>query len=324
VAGEGEEHLVQGRLVQGHVLGGDAGGAQPAQRLHERGWAIGRREHHPAAVPILGRLLAADPPQHLQGPGPVPLGHGHLQHRAAHPVLELVGGAFADQPAVVDDGDPVGQPVGLLQVLGGEQHRGAALDQVADQPPEVAAAGRVQAGGRLVQQQHPGTAGQGGGQIQPPAHPARVGPDLPVGRLRQADAGQHLAGPLVRLAAGQAIEAADHLDVLPAAEDLIDGGGLAGQPDPGAHPGRVGADVDAGDAGAAPVGGEQGGEHADEGGLAGAVGPQQAVDAAGRHGERQAIQRPDLPLEHLHQALDLDDGIAHRASSGCVPHVVYF
>ena len=40
--------------------------------------------------------------------------------------LELVGGAAGDRPAVVDDEDVVGELVGLLEVLRGEQQRGAA------------------------------------------------------------------------------------------------------------------------------------------------------------------------------------------------------
>src|SRR3712207_7462111 len=41
--------------------------------------------------------------------------------------LELVGGAAGDDPAPVDDHHPVGQPVGLLQVLRGEQDRRPAV-----------------------------------------------------------------------------------------------------------------------------------------------------------------------------------------------------
>ena len=155
---------------------------------------------------------------------------------------------------MVDDGDPVGELIGLLQVLGGQQHGGTGGDQLADQRPQVAAAGRVQPSGRLVQEQHAGPADQGGAQVKPAAHPTRIGLDLAVGRLQQANALQHLAGTLARLAAGQPVEPPDHLDVLAAGEDLVDGRGLAGQPDPGAHPGWVGADVDPGDAGGAPSG----------------------------------------------------------------------
>jgi hypothetical protein len=110
---------------------------------------------------------------------------------------------------------------------------------------------------------------------------------------------------------GQPVQAADHLDVLPAGEVVVDRGVLAGQPDAGPHLLRMLADVDAGDAGASGVGWEQGGQYPDEGGLAGAVGAQQPVDGAGRDGEAEAVERPNLTLEHLDQVLDLDDRIVH-------------
>src|SRR5215211_8406953 len=84
-------------------------------------------------------------------------------------------------PILVDDGDAVGELVGLFQVLGGQQHGGAGVDQVADQVPEVPAAGRVQPGGGLVQEQHLRAADQAGGQVEAAPHADRVGLDLPVG-----------------------------------------------------------------------------------------------------------------------------------------------
>jgi hypothetical protein len=97
---------------------------------------------------------------------------------------------------------------------------------------------------------------------------------------------------------------------------VVDRGVLAGQADAGPYLLWMLADIDPGDAGPAGVGWEQGGQDADEGGLAGAVGAEQAEDAAGRHGQRQAVERPDPAPEHLDQTPDLDDGIVLRASSG--------
>jgi hypothetical protein len=48
---------------------------------------------------------------------------------------------------VVDHRDPVGQLVGLVQVLGGQQHRGPAGDQPPVGLPDLVAAARVQPGG---------------------------------------------------------------------------------------------------------------------------------------------------------------------------------
>jgi hypothetical protein len=65
LSGQGEEHVVEGRLVQGHVLGGDAGGMQPAQRLGQGGRAMWRRDHDPAGVPVVGPAVGPQGPQRL-------------------------------------------------------------------------------------------------------------------------------------------------------------------------------------------------------------------------------------------------------------------
>jgi hypothetical protein len=59
----------------------------------------------------------------------------------------------------------VGEPVGFLQVLGGQQDGGAAGHQVLDVLPQVHARARIQAAGRLVQDEHRRLADQAGGQV---------------------------------------------------------------------------------------------------------------------------------------------------------------
>jgi hypothetical protein len=66
--------------------------------------------------------------------------------------LELVRGALGDHPAGVDDGDPVGQLIGLIEILGGEQDGGAAGDQGADGVPHLASGARIEARGRLIEE----------------------------------------------------------------------------------------------------------------------------------------------------------------------------
>jgi hypothetical protein len=319
VAGQREEHLVKGRLAQRRVLWRDAGRLQAAQRHGQSPWAVRRREDHPGVALVEGRGWLTAVPQCLQHPTTVGGCDPQLDHRAADAVLELGSGALTHEPAVVDDRDPVGELVGLLQVLGGQQHRRARVDQVADQRPQVVAAGGVQAGGGLVQEQHPGAADQGGGQVQAAAHPPGVGLDLPVGHVYQVNALEDFAGAPSRWTASQPIEPADHLDVLPAGEVVVNGGGLARQADPGAHARRVGAHVDAGDAGGARVRCQQGGEDPDESGLAGAVGAQQGMDGPGPHGQAQLVQRTDLAAVGLDQPLGLDDGVVHKRA----PQLVY-
>src|SRR5215217_2266966 len=83
--------------------------------------------------------------------------------------LELLGRALRDQAGAVEDRDVVGELVGLLQVLGGEEHRRRVGDEAADDLPHRARTARIQAGGRLVEEDDPRRAdqrrspGRGGG-----------------------------------------------------------------------------------------------------------------------------------------------------------------
>jgi len=90
------------------------------------------------------RRAAAHPRQHRLRPVPLPrAGQFHLQDLAADPVLELVPGALRDHLPAVDDRDPVGELVGFLQVLGGQQQRGPLGPQLAHGGPDLVAAARI-------------------------------------------------------------------------------------------------------------------------------------------------------------------------------------
>src|SRR5207248_1944903 len=84
----------------------------------------------------------------------------YLDDVPADAVLQLGGGAGGDGVATVDDHDPSGELVGLVEVLGGQQHVGPRLEEGADRIPQLDPAARIQAGGRLVEQQEPRPADQ--------------------------------------------------------------------------------------------------------------------------------------------------------------------
>jgi hypothetical protein len=88
----------------------------------------------------------------------------------------------------------------------------------------------------------------------------------------------------------QPVEAAEHHEVLAAAEDLVHRRVLPDEPDPPAHLPGLGADVETGDAGSAAVDVDQGGEGLHRGALAGPVRPEQAVDRARRDAQVEAVQ----------------------------------
>src|SRR5690606_41919075 len=98
-----------------------------------------------------------------------------LQHLAADLRLQDGGRAVRDALPPVDDDDVVGELVGLLQVLRGEQHGDAVVGQAAHDVPQAVAAARVEAGGRLVQEEDLRTPDQARREVETAAHPARVG-----------------------------------------------------------------------------------------------------------------------------------------------------
>ena len=65
---------------------------------------------------------------------------------------------MGDDPAAVEDGDLVGETVGLLQVLGGQHDGGAVVDEAPDGVPHGGAARGVEPGGRLVEEDDGGVA----------------------------------------------------------------------------------------------------------------------------------------------------------------------
>ena len=127
--------------------------------------------------------------------------------------------------------------------MGDEEHRppfpGAALQQVVEQ----IAAGGVEAGVGLVEQEKPGTAGQRHRQARPTLLPGRKSTEGHTGQPAEAQLLDHSVG-IGRLAApGPDPEA----DVLPDGEVVVGTGGVA-------HEGHIGAD-------GVPVGGEVVAQH---------------------------------------------------------------
>src|SRR5271166_6048795 len=73
---------------------------------------------------------------------------------AGVPLFQLRRRALRDDAPAVDDGEPVAQLVGLVQVMSGEEHCGAAVPQLPDLVPQVGPVLRVKTGGRLVEEEH--------------------------------------------------------------------------------------------------------------------------------------------------------------------------
>jgi len=208
----------------------------------------------------------------------LPVGEVQPDMAAGDESLELVRGALGDQPSMVEERDPVGELIGFLQVLRGEEDRDPAGHQIADDLPHGAAAARVQAGGRLVEEDDAGVADQGHREVEPPAHAAGVGSSRFACRVGQAELAEQLGCPPPPRGPAQMAQVGHEVQVLRTGEQLVHGGKLPGDADQLTH--RVGfpCQVVARDAGAATAGPDQGGQDLHHGGLAGPVGAEQRED----------------------------------------------
>ena len=304
--GEGEEHLVEGGLAQAEVVDPDPGPEQALgdqdHRLHAPAGGAGDGagggvDHDVEAGDVVddaGRLGQ-----------PVGVGHHHPHLVAADGALEGAGVAPGDDLAVVDDDDVVGQALGLVEVLGGEHDGGAPVDEGVDHGPQLGPGPGVEAGGGLVEEEHAGAGHEGGGQVEPAPHAARVAGDDPVGGLGEGEVVEQDRGPLGRLLAAELVQLAQHDQVLPAGEEGVDGGVLGGQADPAADLVGLAADVEAGHGGGALVGLGEGGEDAHGGGLARPVGPEDGGDGADRDLQVDAVEGDGVAVA-LDQAVGVD------------------
>src|SRR5690606_20133255 len=190
-----------------------------------------------------------------------------LDGGAAEAFFELGGGPVGDDAPAVQDHDPVGEDVGLLQVLGGEEDRGAVRGQGGDLVPQRLAAAGVQPGGRLVEEDQPRPRDEADRDVELAAHAAGVGARGPARRRGQLEAFEQVGGAGGGVAPGEAEQPPHHVQVLGAGEPFVHGGVLAGQGDQALEPPPVAADVQAEDAGGPGVERRQRGQDVDQGGL---------------------------------------------------------
>ena len=241
---------------------------------------------------------------------------------ALDPALELGRAADRQDPAAIDDRDPLAQLVGLGHVVGGQQdgpagHRRAPADhQLADR-----AGGRdVQAQGGLVEEEDPRVVEQAAGEVHLLALAGRQGAHPLVALLAQADGVDQLVHPAPALARAQAVELAEHPELLARLEDAVARLLAAGDHvhDPADLLGLRGH-VEAEDPGGPRGRQQERGQDLDQGGLAGAVGPEQAEELARGDLQVDPGEGGDiggLGLVHPRDPADVDRGSLNRAGHG--------
>jgi hypothetical protein len=216
--------------------------------------------------------------------------------------LERGRRALGDDPAVGDDPDAVGELVGLLEVLGGEENGRAVAVERLDLAPDRLPAHRIEAGRRLVEEQHARLVDERRGEVEPAPHPARVRTDPTVGGRDEVDAPEQRVGAALALGTRQPVERRLELDQLAPGHQRVERCLLESDADRLSHLARLGDDVVAGDPGAAAGRAKQRRQHPHGRRLAGAVRPEERVDLARCDLEVDAVDGPDPALELALQA----------------------
>src|SRR5688572_29161869 len=192
-AGVPEEHVVEAGAGQGQGLGAESGTVEHADQVRDGDVALVDVE--PDEIVLVARLaherLVANGLQDGFG-GPVDADGDDVPGDLA---LQLVGGAVSDDLAVVDDRQPVGQGVRLLDVMGRQEYGRARFAQTADLVPHPRSRLGIEAGGRLVEEEDRRSVDDAQTDIEPALHAARVRGDRPVRSRLEVECGEDLAGP---------------------------------------------------------------------------------------------------------------------------------
>jgi hypothetical protein len=135
--------------------GEDLRGSDGLARHHQHALAVERATF----ARHLGHVTERDRPRQREAD------LGGPQAATAH----LVGPPRGDDLAVAHHGHPVGEVLGLVHVVRGQEHGLAQLAQRPDRRPCLAAGRRIKPGGGLVKEDQVGIAHQGERQVQAPA-----------------------------------------------------------------------------------------------------------------------------------------------------------
>ena len=244
-----------------------------------------------------------------------------FDRRSADLGLEGARGALGDDVATVDDPDAIGERIGLLEVLRGQEDGHTfAPRQPLDLLPEGRPALHVETGRRLVEEEDTRAVDERHREVESPLHPARVAADAPVGGLGQPDPSEKLVGAGPPLGARESLERRLEPKVLATGQERVERGLLEGGADDRAHLRPLLGDVVPGHARGSLGRREERRQHVHRGRLPRAVGPEEAVDLTGLDHEVDSVDRP-RPLPVLHdEPLGLDRGLsAHSAEPSVGP-----
>src|SRR5712692_7670624 len=225
-------------------------------------------------------------------------------------IPKLRQGAFGKKLPVMDDADEVAELFDFAHDVGGEDDGFAAVAAFANESGDGAGGHDIEAVGGLVEDHDRGIVNEGAGDGSFLLH---AGGELVAAAVAEAvhvQAVEDVVDALFQSSFVQTVEAAKVFDQLLSRETRIERGGGGKKADTGADFFGLLDDVVAANEGGAVGGLEDGGQHAQGGGFAGAVGAEEPVNLAGLAGKADVINGADftalLVLEALGQATSFD------------------
>ena len=237
-------------------------------------------------------------------------------------LLELIRAADRQDLAVVDDRDALAQLIGLGHVVGGQEDRSAGDGGLPGdhELADLAGGGDIEPERRLVEEQDPRVVEQATGDVHLLALPGRERADPLQALVAHADRLDELVDAAPAFLPRQAVELAEHPELLADREDAVARLLAAGDHvhDP-ADLLLVAGHVEAEDPGRAFARQQQRGQDLDEGRLARAVGTEQAEELAGGDVEIDVLERDDgrrLDLVDAPETARFDGGRTGRGGHG--------
>jgi len=221
--------------------------------------------------------------------GPVVVGSDQPDDVAADHGLELRRRSLGDDLPVVDDGDAVAV-LRFLHIVGRHEDRDLfALPQLRDELPDGVPRLRVQADGRLVQEQHARIVEEPPGDLKSPLHAAGEIFNEVVLAVRELDDFEHLVDPFVGQRPVEVVEIGVELEVLVCREPGVEGRVLKDDADGGPDLVGVLGTVVSRDRGGAGRCRQERAEDVDRRGLARAVRSEKPEDLAFIYGEGDVV-----------------------------------
>src|ERR671913_286203 len=216
----GEEDVVEAGFIETEIGDADLLPIQGAHHVGETGGPAGEPDGHGA---WLGRDLLPEPPKYAYYRVALrTLGRRRLDTGASDLGLQGLRRVLGDDPAPVDDPDPVSKHVGLLEVLRRQEHSDALIArEPADLGPESAATLRVETSRRFVEEEYLRTVHQRESEVEAALHPARVAAYFPVRSVFEPDALQEFLPTPLALLPREPVQCGLEAKVLAAGQERI-------------------------------------------------------------------------------------------------------